>query len=87
MGIEVLYRHICDVCATHIGDETHRLYPSNFGTVTVPTPAYRRMFGGRVLCERCYSVLENVAVAIAPGMTNTTAQAAQTAAPVESSTA
>jgi hypothetical protein len=87
MGIDVLYRHICDVCATHIRDESYKLYPSPFGPTEIPLPIGSKLFGGRVLCERCYSVLENVAVAIAPGVTNTTAQAAQTAAPAQSSSA
>jgi hypothetical protein len=87
MGIEVMYRHICDVCSAHVMDEVFKAYPSPFGPIEIPPPQSRKIFGGRVLCERCYSVLENVAVAIAPGVTNTTAQAAQTAAPVQSSSA
>lgn len=84
MGTEVLYRHICDVCNTHIKDEVYRLAVSPWGPAPVPTPSHQKVLSGRVLCERCYGILNNVAIAIAPGVM-TTEQSAQTVVPVQSS--
>lgn len=82
MGTEVLYRHICDVCNTHIKDETYRASVTPWGPAAIPPPQYQNVMGGRVLCGRCYDVLNNVAMAIAPGVM---AQSAQTVAPARSS--
>jgi hypothetical protein len=89
MGIEVQFRYICDVCSQHIKDDTFRINLSPWSPPIMPQPSYPKTMGSRVLCDRCHTVLENVAVAIAPGVMaqDITAQTAQTAAPAESSTA
>lgn len=82
MGTEVKYRHICDVCDTHIKDETYRASVTPWGPAAIPPPQYQNVMGGRVLCGRCYDVLNNVAMAIAPGVMARTGPSTQTAAPV-----